>query len=53
MARNLEAGRTARAVAEQETVVTYLECKLEVARAELEKRKRLAREAVSKSENWV
>lgn len=50
---NLEAVRTSKALAEQEAVVTRLAAVLSVAQAELEKRRRLAREAVAKSENWV
>lgn len=52
MARNLEAGRTAKRLAEQEVVVMRLRAALGAEVAELEERRRQHREAVSADENW-
>jgi predicted unusual protein kinase regulating ubiquinone biosynthesis (AarF/ABC1/UbiB family) len=53
MARNLESGRTARLVAEQEQIVARLKWELDLAKEALVARKKAHREAVQNPENWV
>ncbi len=53
MARNLEAVRTAKRLAEQEVVVLRLRAALGAELAELEERRLQHREAVQALENWV